>query len=276
MGLDCHRRLSSVFSGAADARSRATAARRQLTLRFPTVAKKNESEKRKTNLFAISPIGACKPLSPRGPRSSQAGHCASAPTHSHDSLGGGGSLLCRHTGEGLCLGQNWFPAFPTEPVRGLKAHGKTRRQCRNEFYEGVRALASENEAPVSQHLRWIDAIPAPEELGKLRRTAKAILGGNPGKGLRLAGAQHLRSRLFQSGLLQYPHRGRAPEPMKRNLQRANTATGCFGDFRDGQRRADVSAHERLGPAHIARSRSRFLPLQSLGVAVRQTEQQTQC
>src|SRR5215831_3670614 len=80
------------------------------------------------------------------------------------------------------------PAFPTEPVRGLKAHGKTRRQCRNEFYESVRALASEDETPVSQHLRWIDAISAPEELGKLRRTAEAMLGGNPSKGLRLVGA----------------------------------------------------------------------------------------
>src|SRR6516164_11319188 len=36
-----------------------------LAVRFPAVASKSESEKRKTNLFAISPIAACKPLSPR-------------------------------------------------------------------------------------------------------------------------------------------------------------------------------------------------------------------
>ena len=32
-----------------------------------------------------------------------------------------------HTGEGRCLWRKWVPAFPTELIRGLKAHGKTRR-----------------------------------------------------------------------------------------------------------------------------------------------------
>ena len=138
------------------------------------------------------------------PRGSQAARCAGAPTDSPVSLGGGGSLLCRHTGPRVrvargprinsdrCLEQNWFP--------GLRREGE-RRQCRNELYEGVRALASEDEAPLPHHLRRIDAVFAQEELGKLRRTAKAVLGGNPGKGLSLAGAQNLRSRLFQPGLL---------------------------------------------------------------------------
>src|SRR5271167_1069020 len=30
----------------------------------------------------------------------------------------------RHTGEGRCPSRKWVPAFPTEQVRGLKAHGK--------------------------------------------------------------------------------------------------------------------------------------------------------
>ena len=31
--------------------------------------------------------------------------------------------------EGRCPWQNWVPAFPTELVRGLKAHGKTRKKA---------------------------------------------------------------------------------------------------------------------------------------------------
>ena len=65
----------------------------------------------------------------------------SVQTHSRDSSADDGPLLCRHTGRrvrplasprtgsGRCPGQNWFPAFPTELVRGLKAHGKTRTEA---------------------------------------------------------------------------------------------------------------------------------------------------
>ena len=38
-------------------------------------------------------------------------------------------LASPRTGSGRCPGQNWFPAFPTELVRGLKAHGKTRTEA---------------------------------------------------------------------------------------------------------------------------------------------------
>ena len=38
------------------------------------------------------------------------------------------SKKLRHTGEGRCPSQIWFPAFPTEQVRGLKAHRKTQEE----------------------------------------------------------------------------------------------------------------------------------------------------
>ena len=46
-------------------------------------------------------------------------HWASVQIHSQDSSADDRPLLCRHTGEGRCPGQNWFPAFA----------GKTRREA---------------------------------------------------------------------------------------------------------------------------------------------------
>jgi hypothetical protein len=57
-----------------------------------------------------------------------------------------------------------------------------------------------------------------------------VLSGDPGQRFRLAGARQLGSRLFEPGRLQYPHRGGAPETLKRNSQYANAESGCLGDL----------------------------------------------
>src|SRR5215471_10418620 len=90
-----------------DDRPELAAARRQLARRSSSVAKKSESEKRKTHLFW---------------RSAQYAR-ANRPSQSREGR-------------------------PTDP------------------------LPRESLAPLSQHLRWIDAIFAPEELGELGRAAK--------------------------------------------------------------------------------------------------------
>jgi len=56
---------------------------------------------------------------------------------------------------------------------------------------GAVVLSGEDAAPLPQQLRRIDAIFAPKEAGELGRTAEAVLSGDPGQRLRLAGAQHL-------------------------------------------------------------------------------------
>jgi len=66
---------------------------------------------------------------------------------------------------------------------------------------GSRPLSDERVASVPEHLRWIDAVFAPERLGKPGRTAEAVLGSDAGQRFRLARAQHLGSRLFQPRLL---------------------------------------------------------------------------
>jgi hypothetical protein len=114
--------------------------------------------------------------------------------------------------------------FGVSPVCAGKPFFVKRRHDRDPAV----ALSGKDVAPLPQQLRWIDAVFAPEEPGELGRTAEAVLGGDPGQRLGLAGTQHLRSRLFQSGLLQYPHRGGAPETAKRNLQRGDTAARCLG------------------------------------------------
>src|SRR5690242_8259892 len=98
---------------------------------------------------------------------------------------------------------------------------------------------------------------------------------NPRQRFRLARAQHLRSRLFQPGLLQHPNWGGAAETLKRDLQRADAASRYLGDLRDGQRRFGIGAHEGFGPSHIAGSGGCFLPPYTVAVIMRQTEQHTE-
>ena len=124
-------------------------------------------------------------------------------------------------------------------------------------------LPGEEVAPLSQYLGRVDAVSASEKLGKLGRTAETVLGGNPGERLPPAGAQHLGSRLFQPGLLQHLHWCRAAEALKRNLQRANAASGSLGNLGDGQRHGGIGAHERFGPLHIAWRGGGFLSIFSL-------------
>src|SRR6516225_6534279 len=136
-------------------------------------------------------------------------------------------------------------------------------------------LPGEGEAPLPQHFRRIYAVFLPERLGEPGRTAKAVLSGDPSQRIRPSGAQHLRSCLFQPGLVQHPHRGGAAETLKRDLQRANAAASGLGDLHDAQRQAGIGPHERFGPAHITRSSGRLLPSDPFGVVMRQPEQQTE-
>src|SRR5215472_8326397 len=144
----------------------------------------------------------------------------------------------------------------------------------------LRLTAGRRSVPIAaalcaQSLGWIDAIGAPEELCKPARGTEAMTRRNPGNRFSTARAQQLGPGRLEPDPPQGGHWRRAAESPKGHLQSADAAARNLCDLDNRQRRAGIGAHEFLSPLDIGRGCGCSLLLQTLGVAMPQSQQQVE-